>query len=58
MFVVVVAVVTVFVWFKPDNLTFDKDAHLVDRGKISYGSDEGSVTPAEIFSSEKTREKL
>ena len=57
MFVIVVAVVTVFVWSKPDNLTFDKEAHLVDRGKIPYGSDEEIVTPEEIFSSKKIQEK-
>lgn len=28
MFVLVVLIVSAFVWFKPDNLTFDKDAHL------------------------------
>lgn len=28
MFVMVVLIVSAFVWFKPDNLTFDKDAHL------------------------------
>ena len=57
MFVMVIGVVTVFVWSKPDNLTFDKDAHLVDRGKIPYGSDEERVSPEEIFASRKKQEK-
>ena len=39
LFVLVVAVVFVLVWFKPENLTFDKDAHLVNKGKAPYGSD-------------------
>ena len=43
-FVLVIGVVSVFVWNKPDNLTFDKEAHLVDRGRIPYGSDEEQVS--------------
>ena len=57
MFALVVVLVTLLVWFKPDSLTFDKEAHLVDRGKILYGSDEGIDTPEEIFSSEKMQEE-
>jgi hypothetical protein len=57
MFALVVALVTLLVWHKPDNLTFDKEAHLVDRGKIPYGSDEERVSPEEIFSSRKKQEK-
>jgi hypothetical protein len=39
MFVLVVVIVTLLVWFKAENLIFDRDAHLIDRGKIPYGSD-------------------
>ncbi len=39
MFVLVVLVVTLLVVFKAENLIFDRDAHLIDRGKIPYGSD-------------------
>lgn len=57
MFALVVALVTLLVWHKPDNLTFDKEAHLVDRGKIPYGSDEGIDTPEEILSSKTIQEE-
>lgn len=39
MFVLVVVIVMLLVWFKAENLTFDRDAHLIDRGRIPYGSD-------------------
>ena len=55
MFIIVVSSVTIFVWFKPDNLAFDKEAHLVDRGKIPYGSDEGIVSPERMFSSKQEK---
>lgn len=37
LFLIVVGVVTVLVWRKPENLTFDKHAHLT---KAEYGTDE------------------
>jgi heme A synthase len=33
LFVVVMLVVTVLVWCKPQHLTFDKDAHLIERNR-------------------------
>lgn len=39
LFVFVILVVSILVWFKPDNLTFDKEAHLRERGKPPFGSD-------------------
>jgi len=39
MFLIVVAGVWLLVWARPVNLTFDKFAHLVDRGKIIYGTE-------------------
>lgn len=39
MFVLVISTVFILVWFKPQNLTFDKDAHLIDKGKAPYGTD-------------------
>jgi uncharacterized membrane protein (DUF485 family) len=35
--------VTVLVWFKPDNLTFDKEAHLRERGKPPFGTEVKTV---------------
>ncbi len=43
LFVFVTLVVSILVWFKPDNLTFDKEAHLRDRGRPPFGSDSHSV---------------
>ena len=53
MFFLVIVVVTALVWWKPDNLTFDKEAHL----EMAYGSNEERVTRKEISSSTKIREK-
>jgi hypothetical protein len=44
LFVFVTLIVSVLVWFKPDHLTFDKEAHLRDRGKPPFGSDSHTVT--------------
>ena len=38
LFVLLISVVSVFVWAKPDNLTFDKEAHLRDRNKPPFGT--------------------
>lgn len=39
MFILVILVVTVSVLWKPQNLTFDRDAHLIDRGRAPFGTD-------------------
>lgn len=44
LFIFVTLVVTILVWFKPDNLTFDKEAHLRNKGKPPFGSDMHTVT--------------
>ena len=38
MFVFVIVIVSVLVWKKPENLTFDKQAHLIRSG-AAYGTD-------------------
>ena len=57
MFVLVLAAVWVLVWFKPEHLTFDKYAHLVDRGKIPYGTDEQPVVPEKRYAPGEKEEK-
>lgn len=44
LFVFVTLIVSIFVWFEPDNLTFDKEAHLRNKGKPPFGSDSHTVT--------------
>ena len=44
MFVLVVAVVSTLVWFKADYLTYDKEAHLRDKGKPPFGTDDHTPT--------------
>lgn len=44
LFIFVTFIVSLLVWFKPDNLTFDKEAHLRNRGKPPFGSDSHTVT--------------
>lgn len=43
LFVLVTIAVFVLVWFKPQSLTFDKSAHLIDKGKGPYGTDSLTV---------------
>jgi len=53
LFCLVTIAVFVLVWFKPESLTFDKEAHLIDRGKAHFGtesflaSDRDSIFPTE-----------
>lgn len=56
LFIFVVLVVAMLVWNRPQNLTFDKDAHLLDRGRIPYGTNQESVKVNELFSSAKREE--
>lgn len=44
LFVFVTAAVFILVWFKPENLTFDKEAHLIDRGKTTFGTNTKPIT--------------
>ncbi len=55
LFLLVTLIVGLLVWFKPENLTFDKDAHLLDRGKIVYGSDQQTIKPEKRFGNQKTQ---
>ncbi len=50
MVVLVIAVVTLLVWSRPQNITFDREAHLIDRGKVPFGSDAHELTPSELTS--------
>ena len=43
LFVLVIVVVAGLVWSRPENLTFDKEAHL-ERNKAAYGTDLQTVT--------------
>lgn len=44
MFVLVVIVVTIITLWRPQNLTYDRDAHLIDRGKAQFGTDRNTVS--------------
>jgi uncharacterized membrane protein (DUF485 family) len=43
LFVFVVVTVTVLVWFKPQNLTFDKEAHLRRERQAPFGTEKKQV---------------
>lgn len=43
LFIFITVVVSLLVWFKPDHLTFDKEAHLRNRGKPPFGTDTHTV---------------
>lgn len=57
LFILVTVAVFVLVWFKPQNLTFDKEAHLIDSGKIPFGSNDEPLDPEKRFSSKRTKAK-
>ena len=55
LFVFVTLTVAVLVWNKPENLTFDKQAHL-DRSKAEYGTDLQTVANRDaLFQTETDR---
>ena len=56
LFIFVVAVVGIFVWFKPLHLTFDRDAHLLDRGKLPYGTNQEVMSASAALSGQKQQE--
>ena len=57
LFVLVTAAVFALVWHKPENLTFDKEAHLIDKGKV-YGTESHEVeTPGELPADRATPEE-
>lgn len=58
MFVLVVVGVWILVWTRPSNLTFDKHAHLVDRGKIPYGTEQQTVSPENRFAAGEKEKKV
>lgn len=55
LFLIVVIMVCLLVWFKPENLTFDKTAHL-NRGKDQFGSDQQKIRPEKRFDNQTTQE--
>lgn len=56
MFILVVALVGALVWFKPYHLTFDKDAHLMDRARVPFGSNQGKESASSALSGQKLQE--
>ena len=56
MFVFVVGVAAVLVWFRPTNLTYDKHAHLIDRGKLPHGRP-GDTNPQPVRTTETPGEE-
>lgn len=56
MFVLVVGIVAFLDWHKPSNLTFDRDAHLLDRGIVPWGTDQYRVKPDAALEGKKGKE--
>ena len=52
LFVLVTSAVFALVWWKPEHLTFDKEAHLIDHGRI-YGSDSHRVDDLDQLSDDR-----
>ena len=56
MFVLVVVIVAILDWFRPSHLTFDRDAHLLDRGITPWGTDQDRVKPDTALEGKKGQE--
>jgi len=55
LFVFVVIIVTLLVWHKADNLTFDNKSHLIDRGKmVPFGTSDNPLMVENITEIEKS----
>mgnify|MGYP001619026589 CR=1 FL=1 len=57
LFVFVTFLISLLVWFKPDNLTFDKEAHLRNRGKPPFGSESHTVSNQDSLMPTEPKEK-
>jgi len=57
LFVGIVVIVAIFAWFKPHNLTYSEYAHLINSGKIPYGTNLEEVSYTELNKSKLTEEK-
>ena len=57
LFVLVVIIVSIFVWFKPRNLMYDQFGHLADSGKILYGSSDDPLTSRTLETLPQNKEK-
>lgn len=55
LFIFVVCVVSILVWNKPDNLTFDNRSHLIDRGKMpAFGTSDDPISAESVSEIEKS----
>ena len=52
LFILVTIIVTLLVWFKPENLTFDRAAHL---NKAQFGSEQQTIKPEQRFGNQSTQ---
>ena len=52
LFVLVTVIVALLVWHKPENLTFDRAAHL---DKAQYGTDQQPIKPEQRFGNQSTQ---
>lgn len=57
LFVYITFIVSLFVWFKPDNLIFDKEARLIDSGKADFGTDSHTAKNQDLLKLSEPREQ-
>jgi len=53
LFLIVTFIVGLLVWHKPQNLTFDREAHLIDSGKIPFGTESQTISPEDRFAKKR-----
>ncbi len=56
-FLLIIIIVALFAWFKPHNLTYNGYAHLLDTGKIPWGTNEDEVDYEELKKMKPAKEK-
>lgn len=57
LFVLIVVIVAIFAWFKPHNLTYNGYAHLLDTGKIPWGTNADEVDYEELKKMKPAKEE-
>lgn len=57
LFILVIVAVFILVWFKPENLTFDKSAHLMGKGVVRYGEESRELMASENIVKTKALQK-
>ena len=57
LFLLIVIIVAIFAWFKPHSLTYNEYAHLIDSGKVPWGTNLEEIPYSKLEKSESAKEE-